>query len=75
MSERSIDATGGVYCLLNTFRFNSVADMASAFENGTVYNQDDNKGNGYTVGNLSNFKAQNGWDTTSGAPVWANFEA
>ncbi|MBE5752322.1 MAG: hypothetical protein E7357_07920 [Clostridiales bacterium] len=71
LSERSIDATGGVYCLLNTFRFNSVADMASAFTNQTKFGNDGVSG--YAVGNLSNFKAVNGWDTSSGAPVWATF--
>ena len=48
-------------------------DMQSAFDNQTVYNAEDNGGKGYTIGALSLFRAQNGWDTTSGAPVWSTF--
>lgn len=64
LTERGSQATGSIHCQINVFRHNSVQDLKTALENGTV---DSGKWR------LSTFKAENGWDTTSGTPVWATF--
>ena len=62
--ERNSQATGSIHCQTNVFRHNSLVDLMTALNDGSITNG---------TWRLSTFKAENGWDTTSGVPVWKTF--
>ena len=57
VTERGVAATGAIHCQISVNRYNSLEEM----------------NNNHNDATFSAFSSANGWDTSSGVPVWATF--